>query len=173
MTADARKSRVTDLVFDLVELPPEGRPLDGQVTAAEVELPQDERWQLTAPVRFRLRLSPINGGHDLLVQGALETDLSVRCDRCDEPFTWHLAENSVCHEYENACGTTVDLTDDIREDILMALPQHFLCRPDCLGLCPHCGANLNDGDCGCPPDEEAPEAAASDSPWAQLDKFQQ
>ena len=168
MATESRKPRVTDLVFDLVKLPPEGRSLDGSVTASELELPEDERWQLTAPVSFRLRLSPINSGHDLLVQGSLETDLSVRCDRCDEPFTWHLAENSVCHEYENAFGTTIDLTDDIREDILMSLPQHFLCRPDCLGLCPRCGANLNEGDCGCP-DEEVPEATASDSPWAQLD----
>ena len=167
MASASRKPKVTDLVFDLVELPPEGRMLDGAVTASELELPEDERWQLTAPVRFQLRLSPVNSGHDLLVQGALETELRVLCDRCDEPFDWHLAEKSVCHEYENAFGTTIDLTDDIREDILMALPQHFLCRPECLGLCPHCGANLNDGDCGCA--KEAPSASPSDSPWAQLE----
>lgn len=55
----------------------------------------------------------------------------------------------------------VDLRAVLREEYLLALPQFVECRPDCKGLCPSCGANLNDGPCGCPP-------AGADPRWDAL-----
>ena len=43
----------------------------------------------------------------------------------------------------------VDLTKAVTDRILLDLPMAFLCREDCKGLCPVCGADLNEGDCGC------------------------
>jgi uncharacterized protein len=43
----------------------------------------------------------------------------------------------------------IDLRQALREEVLLALPQFVECRPDCKGLCPTCGANLNEGPCGC------------------------
>lgn len=43
----------------------------------------------------------------------------------------------------------IDLTDALREEVALAAPAFPLCRPDCAGLCPHCGADLNPGPCGC------------------------
>ena len=43
----------------------------------------------------------------------------------------------------------LDLDELIRADILLELPTKFLCSPDCKGLCPKCGRNLNEGPCGC------------------------
>lgn len=48
-------------------------------------------------------------------------------------------------------GSGLDLADVAREQILLALPMQPLCRADCKGLCPRCGANWNAGPCGCPP----------------------
>ncbi|HQP29583.1 MAG TPA: DUF177 domain-containing protein, partial [Syntrophales bacterium] len=48
---------------------------------------------------------------------------------------------------------TLDLDPIVYEQILLQIPLKILCREDCRGLCPHCGANLNDGPCRCP--EEA------------------
>jgi uncharacterized protein len=45
----------------------------------------------------------------------------------------------------------LDLDEAIRQYVLMAEPVKPLCRPDCPGLCPSCGANLNEGRCGCEP----------------------
>jgi DUF177 domain-containing protein len=53
-------------------------------------------------------------------------------------------------EFSYYDGEEVDLTPLIREQTLLALPTRPLCREDCRGLCPRCGANLNQGDCGCP-----------------------
>ena len=43
----------------------------------------------------------------------------------------------------------IDLTDAVREEVALAAPAFPLCRPDCAGLCPRCGADLNPGPCGC------------------------
>ena len=45
----------------------------------------------------------------------------------------------------------LDLRDALREYFLIAEPIKPLCRPDCAGLCPACGVNLNEGACGCAP----------------------
>jgi uncharacterized protein len=44
----------------------------------------------------------------------------------------------------------LDLTEAVRQYRVMAEPMQLLCKPDCLGLCPRCGYNLNQGPCGCP-----------------------
>lgn len=53
-------------------------------------------------------------------------------------------------------GRTLDLTEQIRESFLLLLPRKPLCRQDCVGLCPICGADLNEGACGCPRSEGDP-----------------
>ena len=49
----------------------------------------------------------------------------------------------------------MDISPLIRDTLLAAQPICNVCRPDCLGLCPKCGANLNEGECGC--DRAAPD----------------
>lgn len=43
----------------------------------------------------------------------------------------------------------LDAGPALREELLLALPDYPLCRPDCRGLCPQCGIDLNEGDCDC------------------------
>lgn len=57
-------------------------------------------------------------------------------------------------------GGVVDVLDIVREQILLAVPANILCSETCLGLCAHCGANLNEGDCSCPQAEPDPRWAA-------------
>lgn len=49
-------------------------------------------------------------------------------------------------------ATTVDLRPALREEWLLVVPALLLCREDCKGLCPRCGADLNQGACSCPPE---------------------
>ena len=46
-------------------------------------------------------------------------------------------------------GDEIDISDVVRETILLAQPLNNICSPDCRGLCLKCGANLNDEECGC------------------------
>ncbi|MDA8044138.1 MAG: DUF177 domain-containing protein [Actinomycetota bacterium] len=59
-------------------------------------------------------------------------------------------------------GEMLDLCPLVRDAVLLDLPIAPLCRADCAGLCPMCGADLNEGTCGCPP-------PAGDPRWAALD----
>ena len=52
------------------------------------------------------------------------------------------------------------LEDVLREQVLLALPLKITCRPDCKGLCPQCGKNLNQEQCSCSTEREDPRWAA-------------
>ncbi len=65
---------------------------------------------------------------------------------------------------ERYSGHLIDLDPVAREQILLALPQYPLCREGCKGLCPVCGQNLNERECGC--DRHVP-----DPRWAGLEKL--
>lgn len=64
-------------------------------------------------------------------------------------------------EEEIYTGKVIDLDPLLREQLVLALPGYPVCKDDCKGLCPVCGANLNDRDCGC--DRHVP-----DPRWAGL-----
>lgn len=55
-------------------------------------------------------------------------------------------ENGDIYHY---AGDHVDLAPMLREQVILAAPMHPLCKPDCLGLCPQCGNDLNERPCGC------------------------
>jgi uncharacterized protein len=62
-------------------------------------------------------------------------------------------------------GKTIDLAPALREQILLAVPPPPLCDEACKGLCPQCGKDLNQGECGC-------ERASIDPRWAALKGIQ-
>jgi uncharacterized protein len=64
-------------------------------------------------------------------------------------------------EEEAYTGKVIDLDPILREQLLLSLPSYPVCKDDCKGLCPVCGANLNDRECGC--DRHVP-----DPRWAGL-----
>jgi len=65
---------------------------------------------------------------------------------------------------ETYAGREIDLDPLVREQLLLALPPYPLCREGCQGLCPVCGQNRNERECGC--DTHVP-----DPRWAGLEKF--
>ncbi len=56
-------------------------------------------------------------------------------------------------------GTEIDLDAAVSEELCLTFPTRQLCKPDCLGLCPKCGKDLNEGECGCPKREVDPRLA--------------
>jgi uncharacterized protein len=171
-----KKEKGSGLQFHVTDLPSEGVDLDGTVPMSVLEIEDDDgRFEYPEELSYHLHLSQL--GDDLLVSsGHLAVNIRAMCDRCAEYYDLRLETDDVCHRYEKVAGEVVDLTDDVREDILIVFPQSCLCSEDCRGLCPVCGANLNEGDCGCeiPDDddeEEEEEAADGRNPWGALDKL--
>ena len=114
-----------------------------------------------------LTLTPLKGvitatrtTEGIYIQGQLESAAVLECIRCLEetvvPLDFSLDElffhpPQSAPPGENRVGEDgmIDLAPLVRELSLLSLPIKVLCRPDCLGLCQECGANLNEGDCGC------------------------
>ncbi len=116
-----------------------------------------------------LQFTRVQGG--ILVEGKVETRIETECVRCLEPFlldaTLDLEEIIGLNERPRP-DVTHHVTDEgwfdasllLREYSWMAIPIKPLCQPECRGLCPECGANLNLGDCDCRQERINPHFAA-------------
>jgi uncharacterized protein len=113
-------------------------------------------------------LSYYRAGSEIFVSGTLDAATTAACSRCAEEFDFPshrrfryvlapqaagdvkdfaLKANDL--EFSFYQGDEIDLAPLIREQVLLALAGRPLCREECRGLCPQCGANLNEYDCGC------------------------
>ena len=147
----------------------------------EEKCPEDMGLQCTGPVKGKLEF--MNTGNLLLVTGEIETELAFQCSRClvdmtlpvkaevEEEFRIEkvgdavrvlpLDEDDV--EPELVKDNKLDIQELIRQNLLLEMPIKPLCRPDCRGLCPTCGENLNLRKCACPPAEpESPFKVLAD-----------
>lgn len=105
--------------------------------------------ELDAPVDFELTLVPAD---EYVDEPRGEKDEASKAGGSFEP------EEA---DEEVYSGKVIDLDPILREQILLALPGYPVCKDECKGLCPVCGANLNDRECGC--DRHVP-----DPRWAGL-----
>ena len=115
-------------------------------------------------------------GETISVRGKLDGDIKLPCTRClseaHVPVAIPLravvgpesmgAEESLDDEIEyfNHDGEVVDLEPVLRETLILAIPMAALCQPECKGLCPVCGGNRNERDCGCDTKVVDPRLAA-------------
>lgn len=136
----------------------------------------------------RLTVEPtVNGearkeGRDVRIRGSLTAEAEARCDRClraltipvESDFDARFVPSEVLNdgaedaelkpdelEFDFYEGDSIEIDALVRDEILLALPMRLLCSEDCKGLCPECGADLNEESCAC-------EKKAVDPRWAGL-----
>lgn len=154
-------------------LPPEGLELkiDEPVTQFPVlqEMQTDGVCRFLNPVRGHLTVRKVA---DLVtVTGPLSTRVRLTCDRCLGHYETDLKDQLAVSytrnlpepedpEAETALsaedlgliafhGDVIELRDTIQEQVVLSFPVHPVCTPECKGLCPRCGENLNQGPCAC------------------------
>ena len=156
------------LLFNLRHLEEKNLHLKGEMAAADLEVAAlDEMIHANRPLSYDLEVQQID--QSVLVQGSLALTLDCECVRCLKPFKLPLKlDHWACHiplEGEDKAAVVsdcVDLTPYLREDIVLAFPQHPLCEPECSGLAPkHKTFEPGAGSGGDVPP----------SPWAALDKL--
>ena len=144
--------------------------LEGTEPATVLELPPDADPPLAPAGDIAYRLSAVMAGADLIVTGSASVPLATVCARCLDDIRVPVSVKDLCFHFEKVKDLEVDLTEDVREELLLAVPSCFYCSPDCKGICPMCGANLNHETCSCGDAPAEPEAdPAAPSPWDQLD----
>jgi uncharacterized protein len=126
--------------------------------------------RLVGDLHVRLRLEAMNDG--IAVTGTVGAPWTTVCRRCLAPVSG-VAEVAVDELYqidpldEDAFvieDGQLDLVPLVRETALIELDLERQCRDDCAGLCPVCGADRNETDCGC-------DTTVRDDRWAALEGF--
>jgi len=122
-----------------------------------------------------------DGAGEYFLEGKVDFNADLTCSRCLDPFpvatAWEFAVRFIPRpEYsteeeveiseaeldvEHYSDRFVSLRDLAAEQIHLSVPMKPLCEQDCLGLCPHCGANMNEAPCSCNKEE-------TDDRWAAL-----
>jgi uncharacterized protein len=141
--------------------------LVGELTAGELALDTlDPCVQARSPVAYDLSAELM--GRELLVEGSLETTFNCQCVRCLASFEhklrldpWSCLLPLEGDDSPPILNDSVDLTPQIREDSLLALPQHPVCRPDCGGM-PWQGSAPK-------PEGPSDESQRAPSAWSILD----
>lgn len=116
-------------------------------------------------------------GRQLSLKARIRARGMFTCDRCTAPFELRLTPEYRMFYVANENDAesldpsevqviptgqpVIDLTDDVRQTVLLSVPLKLLCRNDCRGLCPDCGTDLNTGTCGCTTEN-------ADSRWDDL-----
>lgn len=169
---------MSDCWLDITDIPAEGREFSFSDQAiwtgpiAEFKLPH----VLDAPgLGLSAAFTVLPQGRGALIRGTLGGTVIVPCDRCAEDVTLTLdgafelfeeapleAEQVVEPGLLRRRGKVLELDVGslLWEQYLLALPVKPLCDENCPGLCPHCGAPLRDGPCGCTEDAGDPRLAA-------------
>jgi len=141
-------------------IPEEGLDIEGQVPAEVVALKEDANAPVTGPIDYELHVQCLD--HELIVTGQVSTEVQMVCSRCADRVMEMVADQSFFYEQEVPnLHETLDLTDEVRETIILAFPNYPLCQESCRGLCPRCGVNLNRAKCGCKPLKEVSWTAFS------------
>lgn len=146
----------------------------------EIDFAGDD-FRQTSPLRVEAQAEFRPALEEIRVRGSLKVDLELVCDRCLAAYGWPVAlEFDLLYEPEGTegqpeetglkdeeatvafySGNGLELEDLLREQVLLALPVKRTCQADCQGLCPVCGENRNNRQCGC-------EAQLSDPRWSAL-----
>jgi uncharacterized protein len=116
------------------------------------------------------------------LRAEIRANANLVCDRCAEEFTreidtkyrmvYLLHESDVSQYSEEDTViltseyTVIDISEDVRQFLLLTIPLKLLCSEDCKGLCPVCGINLNTDSCNC-------KESYSDPRWEKLNKLMQ
>ena len=151
--------------FKINQIGDEGLALNVPVTAEwlAAACPDLEARPAASGITLRGRLT--KSGSDYLLQGDIRGTLETTCGRCLEPaqlvidapltVTFVPADADEAEEDDDDpdvvafTGNEIDVGDELRDEILLAIPLSPLCAPTCRGLCPVCGGNRNATPCDC------------------------
>jgi len=106
--------------------------------------------------RVNITLSFSVATNEILVRGKIEGEREIECARC-----LTLAKQPFNEEFVETYSTKAEIIDImllVKQTLALTEDIRFLCSPDCKGLCPQCGQNLNTGKCTCEPENLSPFA---------------
>lgn len=132
--------------IEINKIPPEGQRLEEEISAPLLDLETD-LVKFSSPLAIKAEVSRIT--NTVSVNLVLYAKIQMDCSRCLNTFEKELKKNLKLNYPVSKNELVIDLKPDIREEIILDYPLKPLCAPDCKGLCPKCGRNLNVAKCNC------------------------
>lgn len=155
----------TKLEIDIKELTERPITVDVNIPSGDLGL-EDEEFEFGAPVKGSITFSLVKD--KVIAKGSIKTKAKAICARCLKEFefecqakfnTYYVKEPKVSQALEEVepdgsdisyyDGEVIKPADDIRELLMSKLPDFPHCSPQCKGLCPQCGTDLNIRTCSC------------------------
>jgi uncharacterized protein len=131
------------------------------IPAESIPFDTPDNTVLLSPVETNIHAEAFKD--EVLVVANVSAKVGMTCSRCLERFD--RAVPAFVEVHAPLTQPAIDLQEEVRQSLSLALPFQPLCRPDCRGLCPRCGKNMNQGTCSC-----AAEAADT-RPFGKLKQF--
>ncbi len=154
--------------INTADIGPDGLNVSGTEDAAFLELDEAGGFPCEVIGEVRYDLNASLARQDLLVTGSALVTIKTQCALCLKDITVEAGSREICILRKKVHDEIVDITDDIREDILLAIPTRFKCSEECKGLCPGCGADLNEEPCRCKKQKKK-QPPKEDHTWDALD----
>ncbi len=132
--------------IDVNRIPQQGLFLQESIDVKKLAL-DTELLKFHRPIKVEAGVSRITNA--VSVELALSVLIDATCSRCLEEFVIDFKKELRLNFIANKSQALIDLDSAIAEEIILDLPVKPLCKPDCLGLCPNCGSDLNQEKCGC------------------------
>ena len=117
---------MNSLLVDLRHLPADGLHREGTLPMAFFALEASDPVRPTSPLAYSLDIG--RDGKELIVQGSIKATFNLECGRCAERFGYELDLPDYMLEVPIENALTIDLTEPLREDILLALPSYPRCE---------------------------------------------
>lgn len=151
------------MIIELARLKEGGEQVEGEEPGEILDLEPGAGVQVVSPLRYRLLLELLPG--ELVVRGALSCRIAFSCSRCAKrgEIEVRVPDFTSVREYREL-SEAIDLTEDMREYTILGFPNYPVCSSGCKGLCPRCGADLNEQTCSCRAPEDNPA-------WQALDRL--
>lgn len=134
--------------FSVARLDKEVIELSGSEPPEFLGLSPEDVYEVVSDIQYRVLVKKVSGG--ALVSGSSSVVVASECGRCLEKVECEISADHFEWFLDlNECADEVDLSEDIRSELVLELPMFVLCSDDCAGLCPECGCNLNHKTCQC------------------------
>jgi len=168
--------------IEVFEIPEEGLNIELE------ETPKIDGVKITEPFKAVLRIE--KNGQEVFVKGVVSGEVELQCSRCLKDYkmpirslielSYHPVEELNKEELVELKRDEmevdfyreglIDTEDIIRDQILLSIPMKPLCSEDCKGICPFCGTDLNEFNCGCVVKEIDPRMAVLQSLLRRMKK---
>lgn len=157
------------MLIHVKDIPSSGKEISAQFVEKDLDWSSsDTEIEILRPIIFQGKA--FKSGEDILINGHIQAELKVSCHRCLEPFEMEVEsdldlffqplpseekkedledvnpeELGILHYRDNK----IDLSEEVRDTIVLEIPMKLLCQESCQGLCLKCGVNRNSESCSC------------------------